>query len=903
MTSTQNIDHWREWINGREVAARSIVLLEPGRKGPGYDDWQNKELALPTVRSWAKAGKDAGLKCAHYPTLDVDCDDPDVTRIVRTELEAVYGQGSFWDRRRSAQGVNRFAAIFRGVAEGRKQVRVFDLPDGTRFKLEFLGDGQQVKIIGTHDTPNGGRYYVTDEGYPIRAFDLAEMGGADERAALLDRLEARLIAELGAVRTKASVTVGGVRRYLRAGALEDLDPENQTWDERRLRELVAALPANDFDDYDDAFKVCTAIWGACGGADFGLEIWREWAQSGSWAGANDDKWCEDRWNSIQEAANALKELRGMVSNYGGTVGASARDTFIQAEVTPGMSLDDAMEEQGILGGGRADAKMAERSAPMRDQIVDDPMGAALGWPTVGAVPKLRDYGNLPDALHGMVFRVEDGTLYERATLVPQGGRGWANAAAVLKSRFGNDPCLEYVAGQDKDKNDIIKKTPLHEYLASRREIIRVDTFGYFPGAPELYRDGKGRLVLNQWRAPVVVKDAMTKAVAKKVKPDDGHLSGSLFGQLSRVLFESMSAREDNWEWMWGVYLDWAALVVCAPMIKPGHHYLFTGGQGIGKSLLADILSRMVGHVNRSDVTADTLTNGFGDFLKARLITVDELYTVSGGMNRTGHSAYNSMKTYMAKTPEELWLNIKTKAPETAANLSAWQMSSNSTAHDLRLDQDDRRIAVVGCEDMTAAQYQAGQAVCAQIGVLKDRGFGSAWHETMARAFVARFLAVLEDAGRMDAVLGAAPASNTKAALAMENLSPLADYVLRVWEAGGLPDVVSVEDVQRVCAGRKDVGHGVLNALSAPIHVARALEELGAARGPRVRVGDGSAGVKRRVRAYAMPGGANDCPAVDGVARSARELVEAMREWRLEWGDRTNAAWSQEYEAALERWNN
>ena len=78
-----------------------------------------------------------------------------------------------------------------------------------------------------------------------------------------------------------------------------------------------------------------------------------------------------------------------------------------------------------------------------------------------------------------------------------------------------------------------------------------------------------------------------------------------------------------------------------------------GGQGIGKSLLADILSRMVGHVNRSDVTADTLTNGFGDFLKARLITVDELYTVSGGMNRTGHSAYNSMKTYMAKTPEEL----------------------------------------------------------------------------------------------------------------------------------------------------------------------------------------------------------------------------------------------------------
>lgn len=903
MTSTQNIVHWREWINGRKVEARSIVLLEPGRKGPGYDDWQNKELSLPTVRDWAKADKDGGLKCENYPTLDVDCDDADVTRIVREELVAVYGQGSFWDRRRSAQGVNRFAAIFRGVEEGRKQVRVYELPGGERFKLEFLGDGQQVKIIGTHDTATGGRYYVTDEGNPVAAGDLAEMGGSDERAALLDRLEARLIDELGVIRTKASVTVGGVRRYLRAGALEDLDPENQTWDERRLRELVAALPANDFEDYDDAFKVCTAIWGACGGADFGLEIWREWAQSGSWAGANDDKWCEDRWGSINEAANALKELRGMVSNYGGSVGASARDAFIAVEATPGMGLDESLTEQGILGGGTADAKMAERGAPTRDQIVADPMGASLGWPTVGSSTKLRDYTNLPDALHGMVFRIEDGTLYERATLVPQGGRGWSNAAAVLKSRFGGDPCLEYVAGQDKDGNDIIKKTPLHEYLASRKEIVRVDTFGYFPGAPELYRDGKGRLVLNQWRAPVVVKKAMGQALAKKLSADDDLLASSLFGQLARVLFETMAVREDNWEWMWGVYLDWASLVVCAPMVKPGHHYLFTGGQGIGKSLLADILSRMVGHVNRSDVTADTLTNGFGDFLKARLITVDELYTVSGGMNRTGHSAYNSMKTYMAKTPEELWLNIKTKAPETAANLSAWQMSSNSTAHDLRLDQDDRRIAVVGCEDMTAAQYKAGQAVCAQIGALKDRGFGLDWHEDMARAFVARFLGVLGDAGRMDAVLGAAPASNTKAALAMENLSPLADYIREVWEAGGLPDVVSVEDVKRVCAGRRDVSTGVLNAVSAPIHVARALEELGAARGPRVRVGVGSAGVQRRVRAYAMPGGANDCPAVDGVVRTARELVEAMREWRLGWGDRTNAAWSDEYEKALERWNN
>ena len=893
------VNDWDSWLDTAKATGADLVLLKAGHKGPHYDDWQNTQLSMATLWDWAKQGQDAGLKCARFPTLDVDCDNQEVGGKVREFLSSKNLDG-YLDRKRDAKGVYRFAAIFRTEEPAPKQARTYRFTDtGETFKLEFLGDGQQVKVLGTHDTPTGGRYFI--EGGPRDLATLPEIGGADHRKLILDELEALLIAAFPTLERKSSSSGQvGARRHKKAASPADLDPNNQTWDERRVRELVAALPANDFEDYDEAFKVCAAIWGSTGGADFGLELWREWAQGGSWGADNDDAWVEKRWSSLTETTSALKELRGLVVQYGHETGnkkasyVAARDTFAALEQTPGMSIDEVLAEQGIECGGTKEEIVRMCSVPSRDEITADPLKAATKWPTASR-PKLRECGSLTNALSGMVFRVEDATLYERATLVPQGGRGWQTAAAVLKAQFGHAPELDYTVPGKKDTDPpIAKKQPLHDYLSSHPSILRVDTFGYFPGMPELYYDDGRRLVLNQWRCPEVTKTAVIATRRGELVADDDALAKSLFGQLAHVLFECMASTDSNWEDFWNLYLDWSAVVVAAPSVKPGHHYLFTGGQGIGKSLLADIIARFVGYANKQDVSADTLSSGFQDFLKARFITVDELYVLSGGKTRTGHSAYNAMKSFMAKTPQELNLNIKTKPKETAANLSAWQLSTNSTAHDLGLDHDDRRIAVVACESMTKEQKTKAQQVCDQLGELKDQGFSKTWDQEMAEAFAARLAAVMADTARWKAVLGSPPRSNAKVAIITESISPLASHIKTCWEEGRLPDVTSQNELVETCASQwnKPAPH-IQNALSSPKAVKDALKELGAVTKQKVRVythKDSKITQQRTLVAF---------PTVLTELRddvSAAEQQQALDNWQEAWSDKNTSDWRACYES-------
>jgi hypothetical protein len=251
MKRTDNIEQWRAWINTAKATGEDLVLLKAGHKGPHYDDWQNKQLGIVTLRDWAKQGGDAGLKCARFPTLDVDCDNQEVGEKVRDFFRQKNLNG-YLDRRRDAKGVHRFAAIFRTEEPAPKQARTYQFSDtGEAFKLEFLGDGQQVKVLGTHDTPEGGSYFI--EGGPRDLATLPEIGGADHRKLILDELEALLIAAFPTLERKSSSSGQvGARRHKKARNPADLDPANQTWDEKRVRELVAALPTNDFGDYDDA---------------------------------------------------------------------------------------------------------------------------------------------------------------------------------------------------------------------------------------------------------------------------------------------------------------------------------------------------------------------------------------------------------------------------------------------------------------------------------------------------------------------------------------------------------------------------------------------------------------------------------------------------------------------------
>lgn len=280
-------------------------------------------------------------------------------------------------------------------------------------------------------------------------------------------------------------------------------------------------------------------------------------------------------------------------------------------------------------------------------------------------------------------------------------------------------------------------------------------------------------------------------------------------------------------------------------------------------------------------------------------TVDELYVLSGGRVKTGHSAYNAMKTYMSKTPEEISLNIKTKSRETAANLSAWQLSSNSTAQDLNLDHDDRRIAIVACEDMPDAVKQQVQKVCAEIGILKDKGFGEDWHKDMANALAARLAAVMADEKRLSAVLGPPPKTNMKAEIINSNRSPLAALIEREWHAGRLPDVVTHSELIEKMQSRRDLPSNVANALSSPKSVTAALRELGAVTKKKVRVPQGADGqVDRQTTLVAFPTVLNELP----DSASPMQVTQALCDWSAERQVEPSSLWRQRYDESWSRYN-
>lgn len=975
MEPRDKIKRWGRWVNAG-YSGEDLVPLPAGEKGPRIAGWESRVFSRDDLRTSAKQGLELGLRTRRFPALDVDCDDRLVTDTVRRVLREGSGPAPMI-RSRTPAGVERFAAIFRleeGAEGFPKQFRQFESHDPltgavSTFKLEMLADGQQLKVMGAHDTPDGGEYEI--EGGEIPSPGELPPLDADRADALLDRIEHELEHASGGLIRRAKKGGGGARRAgSGSGELPDwakasphVVPQTPL-DEEELRERAQRFPVNtsaNFPTHNDVVAFGGAIFGACGGADFGLEVFQKWQMDPAGDYSDEEpSYTKGIWDSFHRggARSGLKELDNKyIARASQAQACAVARSVYKRHADRGAGIEEARSAQGIEieeaneqeHRKRAAAKQALRDAvegaPTPHEVsADDPFAVCTRWPVSGAIPSVWAYKSLSDAALAMVFRTEDATLYDRATGSTLGGRGWANAAQVLKVTFGNAPELNYEVevksggggggqkgggqkGQkDADQKDAdpngsqkgqkqgaqqpetkTKKMPLAEWLSGCADIPRAQTVGYFPGGPEFYRDGdSGSTVWNRWRATPEVRQAMLDwtAGAAGVWPD---LEDTDFGKLQRAFYEATG--EPDREAHWSLFLDWCAVMVCAPAVKPGHHYLYAGGQGIGKSLTAEVLAQMIGQSNVTHVTAQSLASEFAEFAKGRLILVDELYTVTGNSGAQGQSTYNSMKTYMARTPDVLTVNIKYGRPEKVMNRGGWLMATNADPGTMRLDTDDRRVAVVDCARLSGAERQAAADACRALGAEKDAGWSRQWRTATARAFVARMAAVWADPARWAAVMGPPPATETKAQMALDAGSPVADWIMQARDDGLLPDVTTIGEIQRVCRVRRGVPTNVANALGNGRVVREELEAAGAAVGARrCRMPDGGAQVagERHPKGVpvALPAAGTGHPraqeGAEGVAAS--DMLARVREWREEWMAKTRENWAKAREDALARHN-
>ena len=151
-------------------------------KEPVLPEWQSRRDATPEeIARWP--GGNSGIDTKFDPGCDIDFDDTDAAAGIEAAARDWFdGRGTIPVRFGRAP---RRALLFRTSAPFPKIVAKFVAPNGSKHKIEFLGDGQQVVVDGIHpDT--GARYAWHADLCPwnMKRADLVEIDEAEAHAFL-----------------------------------------------------------------------------------------------------------------------------------------------------------------------------------------------------------------------------------------------------------------------------------------------------------------------------------------------------------------------------------------------------------------------------------------------------------------------------------------------------------------------------------------------------------------------------------------------------------------------------------------------------------------------------------------------------------------------------------------------
>ena len=260
------------------------------------------------------------------------------------------------------------------------------------------------------------------------------------------------------------------------------------------------------------------------------------------------------------------------------------------------------------------------------------LGSILGGPSVvlsGEVQKtttdaIRPIGELP--IWGSS---------ECEKLVDGGYRGGDREVCILGecARLGQPARTYEIVKLDKDFNRLVKDEFGVRYRRQQRarrpasgtqarellrlieqesEDLRLDRVAgieFAPGEPSVFKGPEasgGSMLLNTWYEP------MRCASASMTSP-------RLFEAHVRYLCNGDEAAADH-------LLDWIAHLVQRPGERVNHAVLIVSkAQGVGKSMLGDVVGLLAGESNRASTTAGILNSGFDGLTTGKLVVqVDEV---------------------------------------------------------------------------------------------------------------------------------------------------------------------------------------------------------------------------------------------------------------------------------------
>lgn len=194
------------------------------------------------------------------------------------------------------------------------------------------------------------------------------------------------------------------------------------------------------------------------------------------------------------------------------------------------------------------------------------------------------------------------------------------------------------AFSDKYSHLFAKGTP-HAIMMKSKIACKLDGVDYVPGVDDLFiTDADGRLILNTWKPG-------------PLKPEKGNCQDIL--DHIAYLIPDFEVRKH--------ILDALANLLQKPAVKLRHTILIIGNEGTGKTLLSEIIGRMVGDQNILSVHGNRLNSNFNAYLaNIQVLNIEELYTFDGGEVANNFKLSQSeewtqveqkhVPTYVARTP-------------------------------------------------------------------------------------------------------------------------------------------------------------------------------------------------------------------------------------------------------------
>jgi Family of unknown function (DUF5906) len=444
---------------------------------------------------------------------------------------------------------------------------------------------------------------------------------------------------------------------------------------------------------------------------------------------------------------------------GGPLSEEVRAAFEKARSDPVMGFLGS-----VLGGPSVvlDGKEREATPNTKPPVDELPIWGSSACEKLveeafaGATAKYVYWASAP----GWVNRIEPTAIIKldkdfNRLLKDEFGVRYRERPASRKARVWYPSADELLSLIERDRDDV--------------RLDRVAGIEFAPGQPSVFKGPEasgGKMLLNTWHEP------MRCASASMASP-------RLFEAHVRYICNGDEAVADH-------LLDWVAHLVQRPGERVNHAVLIVSkAQGVGKSMLGDVVGHLAGESNRASTTAGILGSGFDGLTTGKLVVqVDEVREAGNW------KLAESLKSKI--TEERLPVNIKYGPQTIVRNFTRWLMFSNHIDA-LSLQEGERRFFVVECKQ----QPREG----AYYGKLAEDLLTPAGIEGVRRWLLVRDLSRFKPKA-------SPPLTEAKAAMIESSENPLVDYLRSALEDRSLREAlghrVNVETQEFSGAALQDV---------------------------------------------------------------------------------------------------